>query len=67
MVGGVMTTGQAMNNGRQFRWHRMRYVDQRQRDQRQGIIQQYHGAAEHCWRAAMTIGSLGAASPPIDG
>jgi hypothetical protein len=67
MVGGVMTTGQANNKGRQHKRHQTRLTDRRKCYHRQEFARLAPGAADHLRPPKIATGSLGSASPPIDG
>ena len=66
MAGGVMTTGQTNNKGRQHKRHRARHSP-RQRDYGQDFARLLPGAINRLRPAMIATGSLGAASPPNDG
>ena len=71
MEGGVMTTGQANGKGRRQKRHRTRHTTQQNDDQAIGYGQEFArltpGSADRLRRALTVTGSLGGASPPIDG
>ena len=67
MAGGVMTTGQTNNKGRQHKRHQARQSSLRQRDYGQDSARLLPGATNRVRTAMTAIGSLGAASPPNDG
>jgi hypothetical protein len=61
-----MTTGQANNQSRQFERHLMRLTE-RHHQRRKEFARLSPSAADRLLSAAIAIGSLGAASPPMDG
>ena len=71
MEGGVMTTGQANGKGRRQKRHRTRHTTQQNDDQAIGYGQDFArlapGAADRLRHARIVTGSLGGASPPIEG
>ena len=67
MAGGVMTTGQTNNKGRQHKRHEARHSSSRQREYGQDFARLLPGATNRVRTAMTAIGSLGAASPPNDG
>lgn len=70
MEGGVMTTGQA-NKGRRHKRHRARHTTRQDSDQAIGFGQEFArltpGAADRLRHVQIVTGSLGSASPPIEG
>jgi hypothetical protein len=71
MEGGVMTTGQANGKGRRHKRHRKRHITRRDDNQAIGYGQMdarlAPGMADRLRQALIVTGSLGGASPPIDG
>ncbi len=71
MVGGVMTTGQANGKGRRHKRHRTRHTTRRDCEQAIGYGQEFArltpGTADRLRQSLIMTGSLGGASPPIDG
>jgi hypothetical protein len=67
MAGGVMTTGQTNNIGRQHKRHRARHSSLRHGNGGQDFARLLPGAINRLRPALVATGSLGAASPPNDG